>query len=147
MVPTYTQGISSYHCHLCYCHKIQYNILWHALFKSRLVYTYRQSGRRWYSIIIGRTLGHTHWENVFEMHHLESVALIRWSSQAESPQLRLRRTTCYIQREFIRKSGYGSRSAGIGWEDMILINAEIPTQLRGSMISPTEQVRPKYCQR
>jgi len=38
---------------LCYSHKICYIIIWHALFKSFYIYTNGQSGRKWYSTIIG----------------------------------------------------------------------------------------------
>ena len=51
---------SSYHIHLCYSHNIRYIIIWHALFKSISIYTYSQSGCRWYSSIIGGAPGHAH---------------------------------------------------------------------------------------
>jgi len=42
-----------YHICLCYSHKIRYLILWHALLKYPTIYTYGQSGHRWWSSIIG----------------------------------------------------------------------------------------------
>jgi len=46
VVHTQPHGISSYHIHLCYSHKIHYIIIWHALFKSLYIYTCCRSGRR-----------------------------------------------------------------------------------------------------
>jgi len=36
-----------YHIRLCYSHKINYLIIWHALFKYLYIYIYGQSGHRW----------------------------------------------------------------------------------------------------
>jgi len=49
---SHTQGSIStrhfvYHIRLCYCHKIHYLIIWHALFKYLDIYTYGQAGHRW----------------------------------------------------------------------------------------------------
>jgi len=84
-----------------------------------------------------------------EMQHLEAVLVKWWRLKPESPPWTLHRTSRDIQIEFIRtsgsgaKSGSGSRSVGIRWEDMILPVVEDPTQLRGSAISRTERVKPK----
>jgi len=64
--------------HLCYSHKVRYIIIWHALFKSCYIYTYSQSGRKWWSSIIWGAPGHAHWENL-QMHHLEAVVVKQWS--------------------------------------------------------------------
>jgi len=64
LMPYYHRGgfyITTRHF-VCYSHKIRYIIIWHALFKSLYIYTYGQSGRRWYLSIIGGAPGHTHWE-------------------------------------------------------------------------------------
>jgi len=47
---------------VCYSHKIRYIIIWHTLFESLFIYTYGQSGCRWYSRIIGEAPGHSDWE-------------------------------------------------------------------------------------
>jgi len=46
-----------YHIRLCYSHKISYLIIGQALFKYLYIYTYGQSGHRWYSSIIGGAPG------------------------------------------------------------------------------------------
>jgi len=61
------------------------------------------------------------------MHHLKAVALKRWSKKADSPPSTLRHTSRDIQREFMRKTGSGSRSVGIGTDHMILPGVEDPT--------------------
>jgi len=127
---------------VCYCHKIRYIIIWHALFKCLYKYTYSQSGCRWYWCIIGGASGHTHWENL-KMHHLEAVVVKRWGENAESPLSTLLRTSRNIQTEFIRKSGSGSSvcrnrarryESTRNWGSM---------KLDGSTKSRTERVRPK----
>jgi len=80
---------------------------------------------------------------LLEMHHLEAVPVKQWSKKAESPPSTFRRTSRDIQTKFMRQSGSGSRSVGIGWEDMILPGIEDPTQLRGSTIRRIERVTPK----
>jgi len=80
---------------------------------------------------------------LLEMHDLEAVASKQWSKRAEDPQSTLRCTSRDIQTGSMRKSGSASRSVEIGYEDMILPGVEDPTQLRGSMISRTERVRPQ----
>jgi len=64
-----------------------------------------------------------------EMHRLEAVVVKGWSEMAESPPSTLRRTSCNIQTEFMRKSGACSRSIGIGKEDMILPGIYDPQNL------------------
>jgi len=71
---------------------------------------------------------------LWEMHHVEAVVAKRWSEKAESPPSTLCRTSHDIQADFMRKRGSGSRSVGIGWEDMILPGVEDPQ-------SRTERVR------
>jgi len=84
-----------------------------------------------------------------EIQHLEAGLVKQWSLKPESPPSTLRRTSQDIQTEFMRKScsdsksSSGTRSVGIGWEDMILPTVKDPTQLHGSTISQTERVRPK----
>jgi len=78
VVLTHTQGILSYYINLRYSPKNRYIRTWHALFKSLDIYTYGQSGRRWYSSIIGGAPGHGHWEDL-EMHHLEAIVMKRWT--------------------------------------------------------------------
>jgi hypothetical protein len=60
VVLTQPQGIWSYHISLCYSHRIHYIIICHALYKSLCIYTYGQSGRRWYWSIFGGAPGHAH---------------------------------------------------------------------------------------
>jgi len=92
---------------------------------SLYIYTYTQSGRRWYSSIIGGAPGHPHWEYL-EMHHLVAIVVKRESYMAESPPSTLRSTSRDFKTECIRRSGSGSRSTDIGWEDMILPGIEDP---------------------
>ena len=51
---------------------------------------------------------------LLEMHHLEAVAVKRWSQKAESPPSTLRCTSRDIEAEVMRMSGSSSSSVGIG---------------------------------
>jgi hypothetical protein len=47
------------------------------------------------------------------MHHLEAVVVKQWSEKVEIPPSTLRSISRYIQTEFMRKSGSGSRGVEI----------------------------------
>jgi len=99
-------------------------MIWHALFKYLYIYTYRQSGHRWWSSIIGGAPGDTHWDDV-EMHHLEAVVVKRQSWKSESPTI-LYHTSRDIRTELVAKSNSSSRLVWRRWEDMILPGRDDP---------------------
>ena len=97
-----------------------------------------------WSISPRTVLEHNRWSTrprrlreLLEVHHLEAVAVKRWS-----PPSTHRHTSRDFQTEFMWKSSSGSRRVAIAWEDMILPGVEDHTQLRGSTILWTEWVRP-----
>jgi uncharacterized membrane protein YjdF len=80
VVITQPQRISSYHIYLCYSHIFCYIIIWYALFMYLCIYTYGQSGNRWYSSIIGGAPGYAN----LEMDHIEAILIIQWFEKLES---------------------------------------------------------------